>query len=122
MKIVQIVDALPSLQKLAKQDLSIKKLYQISKLMSKLDTELAFYNERRNQICTQYCDVVDGKYVVREVDEDKFNMAMSELLNLDVQCDIVEVAIDVSENIKLSYNDIVALKGFVSIESFEDGV
>ena len=122
MKIVQIVDALPSLQKLAKQDLSIKKLYKISKLMSKLDLELAFYNEQRNKICTQYCDVADGKYVAREADVAKFNAAMSDLLNLEVQCDVSEVIIDDSENIRLSYNDIVLIKGFVSIESFEDGV
>ena len=119
MKISQIVNALPSLQKLAKQDMSIKKLYQVSKLLSKLDDELAFYNAQRSKIISQYCDITDGQYIPRKEDSDKLSKEMNELLNLDIQCDIQEVAISVNEDVKLSYNDLMALEGFVRIESDE---
>lgn len=116
MKIIQVVDALPSLQKLAGQDLSIKKLYKISKLLGNLENEIAFYNAQRNKILTQYCDIVGNQCVPRKEDEAKLNAEMTELLDTDVECEINEVVIGVDENIKLSYNDLVALKGFVKIE------
>ena len=116
MKIVQVVNALPSLQKLAKQDMSLEKLYKISKLLSKLDDELAFYNEQRSKIVAQYCDVVDGHYVPRKDENDKLTVAMNELLNLEIQCEIQEVAIGANEDIKLSYNDLMALQEFIRIE------
>lgn len=116
MKIKQVVDAFPSLQKLAAQDLSIKKLYKISKLLGNLEHEIAFYSEQRNKILSQYCDIVGNQYVPREADNEKLNAELGELLDTDIECEVVEVAIGVDEDVKLSYNDLVALKGFVRIE------
>lgn len=119
MKIIQVINALPSLQKLAGQDLSIKKLYKISKLLGNLDNEIAFYNEQRNKILAKYCDVVGNQYVPREEDTQKLNVELSELLDTDIDYEVKEVVIDDTEDVKLSYNDIVALEGFVRIEGEE---
>ena len=119
MKIVQVVNALPSLQKLAAQDLSIKKLYKISKLLGNLDNEIAFYDKQRNKILSRYCDVVGNQYVPRKEDEAKLNAELNELLDTDIECEIKEVVLSLDENIKLSYNDLVALDGFVRIEGEE---
>ncbi len=119
MKIIQVVNALPSLQKLAGQDLSIKKLYKISKLLGNLEQEIAFYNTQRNKILSQYCDIVGNQYVPRAEDEAKLNAEMNELLDTDIEYNVVEVTIGIDEDVKLSYNDLVALKGFVSIEGDE---
>lgn len=116
MKIVQVVNALPALQKLAAQDLSIKKLYKISKLLGNLDSEIAFYNEQKNKILAQYCDVVGNQYVPRAEDAVKMNMAMHELLDTDIECEINEVVLGLDEDIKLSCNDLMMLQGFVTIE------
>ena len=119
MKIVQVVEALPSLQKLAGQDLSIKKLYKISKLLGNLENEIAFYNEQRNKILAKYCDIVGNQYVPREENVEKLNVEMKELLDTEIEYEVKEVIIDTDENIKLSYNDLVQLKGFVRIEGEE---
>ena len=116
MKFAQVVNALPSLQKLAGQDLSIKKLYKISKLLGNLEKEIAFYDAQRNKILSQYCDVVGNQYVPRKEDKAKMVVEINELLDTDIECEINEVVIGIDENIKLSYNDIISLKGFVSIE------
>ena len=116
MKIKQVVEALPSLQKLAGQDLSIKKLYKVSKLLGSLDNEIAFYNAQRNKILSQYCDIMGNQYVPRKEDEAKLNVELGELLDTDIECEIKEVVLGIDENIKLSYNDLVALKNFVTIE------
>lgn len=119
MKIIQVVNALPSLQKLAGQDMSIKKIYKISKLLGNLENEIAFYNEQRNKILSKYCDVVGNQYVPRKEDEAKLNAELGELLDTEVECDIKEVVIGDDENIRLSYNDVVALENFVRIEGEE---
>lgn len=119
MKIVQVVEALPSLQKLAGQDLSIKKLYKVSKLLGNLENEIAFYNEQRNKILAKYCDIVGNQYVPREENVEKLNVEMKELLDTEIEYEVKEVIIDTDENIKLSYNDLVQLKGFVRIEGEE---
>lgn len=119
MKIIQVVDACPSLQKLAAQELSIKTLYKVSKLLGKLDNELVFYNEQRGKILAKYCDVVGNQYQPREEDLEKLNTELGELLDTDIECEVKEVAISIDEDVKLSYNDLVALKGFVRIDEIE---
>ena len=116
MKIIQVVNALPSLQKLAGQELSAKKIYRISKLFGNLEKEIAFYNEQRNKILQQYCDVIGNQYVPKKENEAKLNAELNDLLDIDIECDIKEVVLDVSDDVKLSYNDIVALDGLVRIE------
>ena len=116
MKIGQVVNALPSLQKLAEQDLSIKKLYKVSKLLGNLENEIAFYNEQRSKIMAKYCDVVGNQYKPREEDMAKLNAEIGELLDTEIEYEIKEVILDLNEDIKLSYNDLIALDGFVRIE------
>lgn len=116
MKFAQVINALPSLQKLAGQDLSIKKLYKISKLLGNLENEIAFYDKQRNKILSQYCDVVSNQYVPRKEDEAKMVAEINELLDTDIECEVVEVVIGTDENVKLSYNDVVALKGIIRVE------
>ena len=116
MKIGQIVEALPSLQKLAAQDLSIKMLYKIDKLLGKLNDELVFYNDQRTKIFNKYYDIVGNQYQPREENIEQLNAEMGELLDTEVECDIKEVVINVNEDVKLSYNDLVQLKGFIRIE------
>jgi hypothetical protein len=119
MKIIQVVNAFPALQKLAGQELTTKSLYKISKLFGNLEREIAFYNEQRNKILTKHCDIVGNQYVPRKEDEEKLNAELDELLNIEIECEIKEVVIGVDENIKLSYNDLVMLQGLVRIEGEE---
>ena len=116
MKIIQVVNALPSLQKLAGQDLSIKKLYKVSKLLGNLESEIAFYNEQRGKILSKYCDIDGNQYVPRKEDEAMLNSEMNELLNTEIECNINEVVIGIDEDVKLSYNDLMSLDGFIRIE------
>jgi hypothetical protein len=120
MKIMQVVDALPALQKLAGQELSTKSLYKISKLFSNLDNEIDFYNTQRDKILGQYCDVVGNQYVPRKEDVDKLNAEMQELLNIEIECEVKEVAIGIDEDVRLSYNDLMTLRGLIRIDGDEE--
>ena len=92
---------------------------KVSKLLGNLENEVAFYNEQRNKIMAKYCDIVGSQYKPREADMDKLNAELGELLDTDIECEIKEVAIGTDEDVKLSYNDLVQLKGFVRIEGDE---
>ena len=116
MKMIQIVNALPALKKLAKQDMSVKTLYKIEKVLSKCDDEMAFYNDQYSKIVRKYSDVVGDRYVPRDENVDRLNTEINELLDTDVECEIQEVVISINEDIKLSYNDLVMLRGFARIE------
>ena len=116
MKIIQVVNALPALKKLAVCELDLKTLYKINKLFGNLESEIAFYNEQRNKILTKYCDIVGNQYVPRKEDEEKLHEELNELLNVEIESDVSEVSLMVTEDIKLSYNDLMVLKGFVSLE------
>lgn len=116
MKLSQIINALPSLQKIAGQELPMKKLYQISKLLGNLENEIAFYNAQKDKLINTYCDIVDGRYIPRKGEEKQLNEKMNELLQTEIESEIKEVSLRTDDDIRLSYNDLVALKGFISIE------
>ena len=120
MKIKKIVNALPSLQKLAAVELPCKILYRINKLMDSLDSELKFYNKTRDQIFQKYnVKVEDGNLKLQGNDIEAFERELNELLNLEIE-DIKPIDMPADDNIKLSYNDIKALEGIINIQ-FEDG-
>lgn len=119
MKIKTIVNALPSLQKLAAIELPCKILYKINKLMDGLDSELKFYNKQRDQIFQKYnIKVEDGNIKLRESDRQAFEKEWNELLNVEAE-DIQPIAVPADDNMKLSYNDVKALQGIINIQ-FEE--
>lgn len=121
MKIKNIVNALPSLQKLAAVELPCRVLYKINKLMDSLESELKFYNKQRDQIFQKYnVQMENGQLKLQANDIEAFEREFNELLNLEVE-DIKSIDVPADDNIKLSYNDVKALEGIINIQ-FEDGV
>lgn len=121
MKIKNIVNALPSLQKLAAVELPCRVLYKINKLMDSLESELKFYNKQRDQIFQKYnVQMENGNLKLQGNDIEAFEREFNDLLNLEIE-DIKSIDVPADDNIKLSYNDIKALEGIINIQ-FEDGV
>lgn len=117
MTMQQLVDASPVLRKIAGQELSMKTLYGVSKIFAKLDDELKFYDRRRAELLEEYCDKREDRYIPMEGCVDEFNRKFGELLNLEI--DIGEFSpakIPASEPMKLSYQELQAVKDFVEIE------
>ena len=63
----------------------------------------------------KYCDVVGNQYVPRKETEEEMNRELNELFETEIEHEVKEVAIGDDEDIKLSYNDLVQLKGFVKL-------
>lgn len=122
MKLGKIVNAVPALQKLSAADLTLKTLYWIRKLISKLEHELKFYYDSRQSILEKYKESQTGDRIkIKENCISLANKEMSELLDMEVEVDFTVPEILDSENIKLSVNDLMALEGFVKF-IFEDDI
>lgn len=116
-----LVNAKPALIKIASQDLSMKTLYRVSKLLKKLDGELAIYEKQRQRIFEQHGEVSGDIYVPREGHEEDFVREFNELLAVEVDMgDIKPVKIPADEKIAMSYQDLCAVREFIEIE-MEDG-
>ena len=114
MKMGKLVEALPALQKLAAAELTPKTLYWVSKLMSKIDKELAFFNEQRDKALAELgTEIETGKW---KIDPDKrsvFEERMTELANIEIDETLKVVKLPMTENVSLSYNDLRSLEGLV---------
>ena len=116
MKLGNVITSLPALQKLAGENLTPKTLYWVSKLLSKLDTEIDFYNEERRKIVTDLGKEVEtDKWEIPAGNREEFNRRMADLLNIDIDAEFKIVQIPTFEELKLSYNDIRLLDGFVEL-------
>jgi hypothetical protein len=121
MKIKEIADALPALQKIAAQDMPVALLYRSMKLLKKLDEEIAVFNRMRRDILGKYCDVESGSYVPREECIEQLNREWEDLDSLESEIKIKEkIVLPLDSGIRLSYNDMCLLEPFFEIESPEE--
>lgn len=116
MKLKSIVDATPILRKIAGQELTCRTLYGIAKCFSRLETELRFYTEQRAFLLGKYCDRNENKYIPKSECKAEFEEKLSELLETEVDVgDVIPVRIPSSEPLKLSYNELEAVRDFIEI-------
>lgn len=112
-----IINAMDGLKKIAESDLTMPVLYRVSKLLKQIDTELEFFNKKRQEIITKYgVKISDEQYKID--DQDGFNHDMNDLLNIKIE-GITPVSVPVSERISLSYNTLRSLEGLINITTEE---
>lgn len=120
MKMGKIIAAVPVLQKLADEKLTLKTLYKVSNLLAKLDKEISFYNKERLNILESLGNNVQGdKWKIPPEKMEEFQTRTEELLNLETDTDIKAIKLPTSEPIQMSYNEIKALEGFVELDDVE---
>ena len=120
-----VVDALPSIRKIANHDLPMQTLYRVKRLLDKLDAHLRFYDEKRAEIIGKYCETgEDGRQRAKDGTEDSLEREMSDLLSVFIDTDDVKpVKIPANDGLRLSYADLCALDtldGLVVIDFGEE--
>ena len=116
-----LVDALPSIRKIAGQDLHAKTLYRVKRLLDRFDRELKAYDETREKLIEKYCDRKDGKVAPKPDRAAEFEREMRELLNMDVDMNGVQpVEIPAEEDVRISYTDLCLLREFIKIKFEEE--
>lgn len=120
MKMGQIITAVPALQRLADEKLTLKTLYKVNRLLSSLDKEISFYNQERIKLIESLGNNVQGdKWAIAQDKQAEYQERMTELMNLEIETEISPVMLPTSESIQMSYNDIKALEGFVELDFVE---
>ena len=115
-----IVLAIPALSKLAAEDIRLQLAYRLKKNIAELQREADFFGEQRIKILDKY-GIADesGNYTFEGDIEQSAIAELDELLDLKVEPVIDVLDIPVTENLKLSVNDIGYLEPFINfIEEF----
>ena len=121
MKLGKVVNALPALQKLANENLTPKTLYWVSKLLRKLEKEIDVFNTSRTKLLKDLGKEIEpGKYKIPDDNIPEFENRFNELMDIDIEETFNIVKIPTTEDIKLSYNDLQALDGFIELVCDDD--
>lgn len=121
MKIKTLIDAIPSIRKIANQDLHAKTLYRVSLLLDRFESELKSYESIREKLIEKYCEKKDGKVIPRAEFIGELEREMNELLDTDIDTEgIKPIEIPSDEDIYISYADLCTLKEFIKIKFEEE--
>jgi hypothetical protein len=120
MKMVNIVNAQPALEKIASVDLPLKLLYSLKKLMEKLEREMRFFNEERDKLIMKYGEQEDdGAYRIPAENVADFQREANELGDIDVEWDVPPIVLPLMDGLELSYKELKTLEGFIELRGDE---
>lgn len=117
MKLQQVVNALPAINSLAGQKLSLKALYQLDQLMQVVSAEIVFY-QREHLIILRECGkcVRGNEYEIPKEKKEDYDERLKVLLDTEVTADFEPVCLSLTtESVKLSYFELQAIKGFIRL-------
>ena len=97
MRLIDLVNARFSIQKLISQDLPLPVAYKLYKLIGVANQHLEFYG---NEVAKPSCD-------------------MDALDNMEIDLDVEKLTITMTDDIKLSAMDVKCLEPFINFESEE---
>ena len=113
MQLKEIVSAVPALSKLASANLRLKTAYTLKQTADILQKEVDFFEQERKKILEKYGKVQeDGSVLIPVEQRTKAEEEYSRLLSMDVQPEFSRLRISLSEDVKLSVNDLSLLAPF----------
>ena len=120
MKLKTLYNAYPALTKLAGQDLPLKELYKLSRILRAFEGDIRFFMEQRDELFRKYGAEQDGEIVILPESAEEFAAAMEELGEIDADVDPeslgLPMELSAEENVRLSYNDLQMLEGIVELK------
>ena len=115
-----IVLAIPALSKLAAGDLSLRLAYRLKHSIDAIQTEADFFSQQRIKILDKYGTQDErGEYTFAVGQEEKAIAELDELLDLEVTLDVPVVAVPITEELRLSVNDLEVMSPFVEFREEE---
>lgn len=121
MQLKEIVSAVPALGKLTAANLRLKTAYELKKTADILQKEVDFFEQERRKIVEKYGTVQeDGAVLIPAEQRPEADEEYARLLSMEVQPDFSRLQISVSEDAKLSVNDLAALAPFADFIEHEE--
>ena len=107
MRIYDIINAIPAIQKLVREDLPLRAAYRLSKMVRRVNEELDFFKAKEAELKAKHeYQVPVGEY--------------NELLNLEIDWVEPKLTIPLDDHITLSVADIEALTPFIEFKEVEE--
>ena len=121
MLLKEIVSAVPALGKLTAANLRLKTAYELKKTADILQKEVDFFEQERRKIVEKYGTAQeDGAVLIPAEQRTQADEEYARLLSMEVQPDFSRLQISVSEDAKLSVNDLAALAPFADFIEHEE--
>ena len=121
MQLKEIVSAVPALGKLAAANLRLKTAYELKKAADILQKEVDFFEQERRKIVEKYGTAQeDGAVLIPAEQRAQADEEYVRLLSMEVQPDFSRLQISISEDAKLSVNDLAALAPFADFIEHEE--
>ena len=121
MQLKEIVSAVPALGKLTAANLRLKTAYELKKTADILQKEVDFFEQERRKIVEKYGTAQeDGAVLIPAEQRTQADEEYARLLSMEVQPDFSRLQISVSEDAKLSVNDLAALAPFADFIEHEE--
>lgn len=118
MKAVQILETIPTLQKLMECRMPIKIAQKVYFLAKQINEQKDFFiNEERKLVEQFNAEVAESGLVTFKSDEDKINFltARAELQDAELlEVEPIEIGLDLVENIELTPQDLMVLNGTIN--------
>lgn len=110
-----IVLAIPALSKLSGEDLSLRLAYRLRKNISELQREADFFSEQRIKILDKHGTADEnGNYTFEGDNEQNAITELEDLLNMEVEPVIDPIDIPITEDLKISVNDMGMIEAFIN--------
>ena len=110
-----IVLAIPALSKLSGEDLSLRLAYRLRKNIAELQREADFFSEQRIRILDKHGTADEnGNYTFEGDNEQKAITELEDLLNMEVEPVIDPIDIPITEDLKISVNDMGMVEAFIN--------
>ena len=121
MLLKEIVSAVPALGKLSAANLRLKTAYELKKTADILQKEVDFFEQERRKIVEKYGTAQeDGAVLIPAEQRAQADEEYARLLSMEVQPDFSRLQISISEDAKLSVNDLAALAPFADFIEHEE--
>ena len=117
MKVQQMLNAIPVLDKLMTCKLPVKKAYEVYSLAKQIKEQREFFiNEEKKLIEKFNAEVTQEGYIQFKTGDDQLNFSNEHksLLDFEVELQILEIAFDELKEIELTPNDMILLEGVIN--------
>lgn len=113
MLLKEIISAIPAFGKLVSANLRLKTAYALKQTVDVLQKEVDFFEQERRKILGKYGKMQqDGNVLIPAEQRTKAEEEYAQLLSMKVQPEFSRLRISLSEDAKLSVNDLSLLAPF----------
>ena len=121
MLLKEIISAIPAFGKLVSANLRLKTAYALKQTVDVLQKEVDFFEQERRKIAEKYGTAQeDGTVRIPAEQRAQADEEYVRLLSMEVQPDFSRLQISISEDAKLSVNDLAALAPFADFIEHEE--